>query len=322
MTNRFRKIKACIILSIFVFSAIAVFAPTSSAALFNSLEGQLRLNVKAITNRTVTPNSQPIEFELTVYYDIAGVGADVVYFPPNTKCQVDVIVSGIPDWATVEVNPSSVQINIDTFEPMKTTLLVYADERAPAQSPEDIEISLKAHEVRGLGAAVGESTYGPQRVSFVPAYLPILSYNVIGGTYQQIGPMDTAEFEIELENLANGKTEVQFTIEGLPDGWTASVPNLKTLGSSAFGDEAKSIVTLSVQPPKGFGYHFEKETLQLNLKAKYYGKTGAQEEDYPLDVTVESRGISTVGIEIPIIIILLIVFIVVAVIFFMKKYKQ
>jgi len=321
MTKRFRKIKACIIMSVFIVSVFAVFAPSSSAALFN-LNGQLQMNVKAITNRTVTPNSAPIEFELTIMYTVAGVGAGVVYFPPNTEVPIDITVDNIPEWATVEVNPASVKVNLDTLKPMKATLLIYADERAPAQAPVDVSINLRSQSIRGLGGQVSEATYGPQRVSFVPGYVPILSYNVKGGTYKQISPMETADFDIELENLANGKTEVEFKIKGLPDGWTASVPNIKTLGSNAFEENSKSTVTLSVQPPKTFGYHFEKQTVQLELTATYYGKTGQQTDTYPLDVTVESRGFSTIGIEIPILIIVFIVLIILVVLFYFKKYKN
>ncbi len=130
-------------------------------------------------------------------------------------------------------------------------------------------------------------------------------------------------FDIEIENLANGKTEVVFEIKDLPDGWVVSKPNYITLDSTSYEGNTKAIVTIAVTPPKGFGYHDDEENIQFKVTARYYATTGKTiEQDFPLDLNVESRGFSVIGIEVPIIIILLICLVIFIVIIMLKKFKK
>ena len=307
MNNRFRKIKACIIMSVFIFSAIAIFAPTSSAGLLK-LDASLQLSIKYPDNTTVFPNSGSISYDVIIEYHIMGVGANTVYFSPGQTCKIKLETRNVPEWANAVVGNPQIEVPI-SVEPQRVTtnIRISVDETAPGQQTKIIELFATAEKVYGIGGEVAEVTSGISQIEFTPAYTPILAPVVKGGNYMQIGPMDTANFEIELQNLANAKTEVVFAVSGLSEGWTASFPNTVTLDSTEDSGDKTTIVTISIQPLKGFGYHYEKQTIHFELTARYYSEAeGTRTRDWPVDLTVESRGFSTVGIEIPLIIILLI----------------
>ena len=316
-----RTAKAALMMGIMLISVIAVFMPTGSAALLK-LQGNLTASIGE-PDRIVTPYGQQLQIPIKVGYAISGVGADVVYFA-NNPVRITIEVTEMPEWASISVPIPQILLTISTeFQYDNTTIGIDVNENAPAMATDNIKVLIKAEKIRGIGGEVGEVTYGPIRIDFKPTYTPILSMNVRDGNYQEIGPMENAFFHVDLENLGNGKTEVVFEVLGLPKDWTVSVPNIITLGSKAFGDDPTGSVTLTVQPPRGFGYHDDKETIQLKVKVRYFLSASTTEKEYPLDVTVYSRGISTIGIEVALIVIILIALVIAVILLvFTKKFKR
>lgn len=321
MKKNFKAIKASLMMGLILISLIAVVMPTGQAALFK-LQGNLTASVGG-PKRIVTPYGNQLQIPLKIGYAISGVGADMVYFA-NNKARIRVEVVEMPEWASISVPIPEVLLDISTeFKYANTTIGIDVNENAPAMATDTIKVKITAEYIRGLGGEVAEVTYGPINIDFKPQYAPLLSMNVRNGNLREISPMENAYFQVDMENMANGKSEIVFEVVSLPDGWTLSKPNIKTLGSKSLGDDNTGTVTIAVQPPRSFGYHDDRETIQLKVTVRYSFATGeTAEKEYPLDLTVYSRGISTVGIEVAAIIVLLIVIILVVVIFLIKKIKK
>jgi len=311
-----KTLQTCIIMGILLFSAFTVLMPSSSAL---KLQGNIKLEVGKISNERVSPNVGRLEIPLRIGYKISGLGAGIAYFANNdAKVQID--ISNIPEWASVQVTPAKVAMAISEtdYRYANATMVVTVNENAPALSSANIEVTLTADEIKGLGATVQKVTYGPERILFKPSYIPIIGYT-IDNTLKEIAPGETADFDITLENLGNGKTEVILEITSdLPDGWIASVPSVVMLDSKTFEGEPTKDITLTVQPPYNFGYHNDEQVVRVKLAARYFADDGSLSvKEYPLEVTVKSRGFSTPGFEIAF------VFIAMSLILLMsKKYKK
>ncbi|EMR73475.1 hypothetical protein MCGE09_00624, partial [Thaumarchaeota archaeon SCGC AB-539-E09] len=63
------------------------------------------------------------------------------------------------------------------------------------------------------------------------------------------------------------------------------------------GDDPKSTVQLVVQPPYSFGYHNEREVIQVSMTPSYYADPTLKGQEYVLSFVVQSRGFSTPGFE-------------------------
>ena len=320
MKKNFKAIKTSLIMGIILVSLIAVVMPTGQAALFK-LQGNLVASVGTVSKQ-VTPYGNQLEIPIKIGYAISGVGADMVYFA-NNKAKVHIEVIDSPEWASVTVQIPQLLLDISTeFKYSNTTIGIDVNENSPAIATDTIIIKITAEKIVGLGGEVSKVEY-TLPIDFKPQYAPLLGINVRNGNLQEISPMDNAFFSIDLENLANGKSEVIFEVVSLPDGWVLSKPNVLNIGSKALGDDNTGTATIAVQPPRGFGYHDDQETIQLKVVVRYAFATGETvEKEYPLDLTVYSRGISTVGIEVLAVIILLIIILLVAVIFFFKKLRK
>jgi hypothetical protein len=135
-------------------------------------------------------------------------------------------------------------------------------------------------------------------------------YKVLGSTFQTIGPMDTATFQIEVTNNYDLRTNFNFHMDSAPDGWSAVI-----MDSVLIDANSKKTVLLSVAPPDGFGFHHDTATFSVIV---------ARESPIPttLNFMVESSGFSTIGIEPILLVIILISCIsVIAYLLFKKKSK-
>jgi len=141
-------------------------------------------------------------------------------------------------------------------------------------------------------------------LSFKPAYRALIS-PVPQTNNKIIGPMDTAEFQVDITNMGNARTKVFFEIDydSLPEGWSAIINDNIVLET---GSGSTGKVYLTVRPPKGFGYHDDDAIIRVKITPKYADDTNIQGEPEYLTVSVESRGLSVIGIEIIIPILILI----------------
>jgi hypothetical protein len=106
--------------------------------------------------------------------------------------------------------------------------------------------------------------------------------------------MDTAIFPILIENLGNARTVVLLNVVSVPKDWNAIITSQVTLEEGA-GSTATAY--LVIKPPKGFGYHYDEQTIKISMqpvKADDYSKKG--EITYE-SFLVQSRGFSTPGFD-------------------------
>jgi hypothetical protein len=178
-------------------------------------------------------------------------------------------------------------------------------EQAPAFQQGTIRISATSVALPGLLFTITEERYDYD-ISFEIGYWPVISYEPEKGTLMEIGPLDTADFPIKLENLGNGLTRVQIEPVDLPSGdWSVNIASSVTLASAtAQGGASEKTVHLVIKPPYGFGFHNERETFKIRFTPYYQGGdaslVGISET---LTFNVQNVGISPgIGFEIPLII--------------------
>jgi len=68
---------------------------------------------------------------------------------------------------------------------------------------------MHARTLRGLGCEISEVTFYDE-IPFTPGYSPVISFTTPNGNFKEIGPGNTANFDIHVENLGNAPTEVTF----------------------------------------------------------------------------------------------------------------
>jgi hypothetical protein len=106
--------------------------------------------------------------------------------------------------------------------------------------------------------------------------------------------MDTATFPIVIQNLGNARTLVLLDVVNVPKDWAAIVTSQVTLDE---GPGSTATAYLVVKPPKGFGYHYDEQTIKITMqpvKADQPTKVGSI---YTEAFLIQSRGFSTPGFE-------------------------
>ena len=171
-----------------------------------------------------------------------------------------------PEWCNVTIIPNIIDI-IPTVEWKRNyaNLTIIVNKNAPAFSYRNIKI-----EVRVDGLGVIEGTTINHDVHFRPGYLPILKLNTPEDTYFFTNPEDEAKFDIEIENLGNAKTHIASRVLNIPAGWNAYIEPSTVIGASLIGDTSKKNLQLVVKPPNTFGYHDEREVIQVSIIPSYY----------------------------------------------------
>jgi len=102
-------------------------------------------------------------------------------------------------------------------------------------------------------------------------------------------------FPIDIQNLGNARTVVLLTVVSTPLGWAAIITDQVTLEE---GTGSIATAYLTIKPPKGFGYHYDEESITISMqpvKADDYSKKG---EITTATFLVQSRGFSTPGFEV------------------------
>ena len=302
MTKRLKTIKASIVVGVLLFSLIAVFMPSGIAAPLKS-NANLKLEYNASSlEEHVEPLGGPRPVTLEVGYYVSGIFARqaVSHFARRVLPIIELSVEDTPSYASAWIQPAVVYPELGTsWNTASTTLWVSFKEDVPARHPVTIKVKMKAHKIPGILYEIGGLTsYGD--VSFTPGYLPIISVSTPKGNFQEISPGETANFDIEIENLGNAKTVVDFRILDMPKDWSPNMQSRVTLGAGALGDNPTTTVQLVVQPPYGFGYHNERQTIRVEITPSFFGKPGdpdvtglPQVENF----VIQSRGVSTPGFE-------------------------
>jgi len=142
------------------------------------------------------------------------------------------------------------------------------------------------------------------------------------GNLAEIDPLETADFQIDIENLGNGPTYVKIDLIDEPKkGWSVNIASSVQLAPE--GKNNKRTVHLKIKPPYEFGFHNERKTFGVKFTPNYLGRPEISGQPETYYFNVQNVGMSPgVGYEIPLIIIVLVLFIITCISLFLKRRKK
>ena len=216
--------------------------------------------------------------EMAEYYDIEAL--------------VHLQINSTPSWATASINPTLLLVPLSS-EPVYTniSLNVKVDKDAIPFRQGLVGLKITVDKV----GAINQRTFEIP-VAFTPGFLPMIRIT-IKDNVKKINPMEMATFEIELENLGNGKTNIVSEVVDIPKGWKVKIPSSLILGTNVLSEDNKDKVTLVVKPDESFGYHDERKVINISLTPVYYDNMSLIGEKHILSFIVVSKGFSTPGFE-------------------------
>ena len=321
MKTNLKTVKASIIFSILLIGTMAALIPTTSAA-------TRLINLDSVVEMTSDAEDREDDFlpfgnqrivDVTITYSITNFFANVAEkWLSSEQSEIYLSIGPTPNWFTASIEPNVIRprFTVRGEDPYTVQVEISVNENAPAKNRGEVTVIASVKE-KILPIIFRIKPIDVEfKFSFIPGYLPTIGI-APDDTFKSITPGETATFDIGIENLGNGKTEVAFEVSGVPKGWSANIPTKATVGSAVQGDKNTISVPLTVQPPFSFGYHSERETIAVKITPSYFafpddanytGKT------YTSLFTIESRGFSTPGFE-----TLFVILSLMAVIFIAKK---
>jgi hypothetical protein len=313
MTKHFKVVKTTLITGVILVSLFTAFIPSSLAGIINVEPLMIVTHDRAEEN--VIPKSGVLEVNLSVTLALTGIGVGFVEsysLLKNSDLEITLEVEEDYDWidASVTNSPAKIKIGESGTPYTSARLSLTVTEKAPAFTLGKVKIIATSSRLRGLLFNIAEKTEIFE-VPFEVGYWPVVNYELPKGNFIEIGPLDTADFPIEIDNLGNGVTYVAIEIVEIPVGdWSVSVPSSVTLRSDANAGEegTKATVHLSIKPPYGFGFHNERRTFKVKFTPQYLGNPNLLGQSEIITFNVQNVGMSPgAGFEIPLIVILLVV---------------
>jgi hypothetical protein len=327
MKNIFKKISASLIIVVVLCSVLGLFGSASAQERkpfrFNF---QVNLNVEPKAQdfaKYVAPVTEQRPLDVNLDWTITGLVPSVLKWVSSARqlvIRINVDNNILPDWVTVSVPQSTIYRAISLEDKANFTLIIKFTEDAPATQMFNVPLNVTIEDVDFFGVFINGVSV-EQNIPITPNFLPNFNVNIMK-PYVKISPGSIAVFPVEIENTANGMTEFTLDVEGLPEGWTASVQSVIQIPASSTGNN-KRTVSLQISPPTTFGFFNEKINFNLDVEGKFF-VSGAGIDLVPKNnsylFTVEIQGFSFIGFEIPLLVIILVI--VGIIIFFLKKGKK
>ena len=295
MTKLVRSAKSTIIIAILLVSLFAVSASVKAGP-FIRLNSNIDVSWgEKDFEKPVIPRDEVRRLNLTVKYkvdwggDIAR-GALDAYVNSGKSALINLEVTDHSPWCSV--NLESILVPVPLSTELKTSsvfLNLQLNEDAPAYGEGYVKIRASVGVMGLIGGFDKEFT-----LDFIAEYLPRISVSMPEGNTKEVSPTESAVFPIEVSNMGNARTTVFFKIDNIPEGWTVAVTDDVTLDEVG---GSKEIAYLTVSPPKGFGYHYDEQSIIVTMTpARAEDLTNQGEPSY-ITVVVGSRGFSTPGFE-------------------------
>jgi hypothetical protein len=305
MRKNLRTVKSGIIFGVLLLSLFVAFNPTASAGLIN-VDPLINV-VYPVQDENIVPNSGVLDIPLLTTFTLTGAVASFVEgrsLLSDTPIQIELKVVNKPEWCDASISNPLVQLTPKSPDPYRSTLTVTVTENAPAFTQGVVKISATSKLQRGLLFNIAQTTVEFD-VSFIIGYWAVVSYALPKGNLLEIGPLDTADFEIEVQNLGNGQTKVLMEVLEIPEGdWSVNIISSVTLSSAVYGGAATSdTVHLRIKPPYGFGFHNERRSFKVKFKPHFLGRPDLVGSEETLTFTIQNVGLSPgAGFEIPMIV--------------------
>lgn len=325
MKKNLRTVKTTMIMGILLVSVFAAMVPVSSAKEggFFGFAHVVEIQWPNIENDTlaIKPFEESRAYNIEVKYTLVkGPLGKLIYrfLYAGRRVNIQLNIESYPaEWSTVTMFDNTITLGLPQDPAEEKTyqhqILISVDDKAPAFREGKIAIRVTVDAV-GMIDSFDEVI----ELTMRPDYSPQL--NVVPETQTKvIGPMDTTEIPIKVTNLGNGQTKVSFKVRNVPEDWMAIVTDFIILDP----DQTETVY-LTVKPSRGFGYHDETESIIIEYypawseNLKYRGVTEQ------ISVSIESRGISVIGIEVilPIIILIALVILVIYYFFFRRMRRK
>ncbi len=321
MKKTFRTVKTGFIFGILLLSLFAIFIPTSSAGPLKA--PPLIIVTYPPQDENVIPNSGVLDIVLETTLDLTGPWRSFVEESPllsGSPIQIRLKVESSPPWCDASIANPTVSIPLDEIEPRESRLTLTVTEQAPAFQQGTVIVSATSVALPGLLFTITEERYDYD-ISFEIGYWPVITFEHQKGTLMEIGPLDTADFPIEIENLGNGLTYVMIEPIDIPGGdWSINIASSVMLASSVGGEAgATKTVHLTIKPPYGFGFHKDIETFKVKFTPYAIG-TDLVGTPEIITFNVQSVGMSPgVGFEIPLIVS---VFVIIGVVIYLFRRRK
>lgn len=322
MRKNFRAVKVSLIMGILLVSVFAIMLPVSSVKAQGLFGFASVVDIEWLGENEsviVKPNQEYGLYRLRVTYQITkGPFGGLIYAFLYVGKRVDIkleIIDFPREWSEVllptDTLTFSLRPNLNEIVEKYLTLQISVTEDAPAFRDGKISIRATVNKI-GLIREFDKTL----QLNFKSDYLPLLG--VIPETqHKLIGPMDTAEIPIRVTNLGNARTDAQFRVTNVPEGWIAIVTDKIILETKQTDN-----IFLTVKPPKSFGYHDEYETIVIEYTPRWAENVQVRGITEIVTVAVESRGISVIGIEVILPIIVLIILVIFAIYYLYKQMKR
>lgn len=239
---------------------------------------------------------------------------------------IDLSIEEKPSWCTASLSNKEVQLSIIDPEPYQTTLTVTVNENAPAFKQNNVIIKATSPEVSGLFFTRLEAVESSFEISFIVGYWSVVSYDMPKGTIMKISPYETADFEINIENIGNGPTFVKIELIDEPKkGWSANIASSVQLASATDdGMGTRKTVHLRIKSPFEPGYHNEMGSFRVKFTPSYLGRPDLVGSTEIITFNVKSVGnVKDVESENFLLLILItVIFLIIIITFFLKRRFQ
>jgi len=285
------------IILIFFISLLVASIPTNVAKPIDKFFSYSVIEIDYDENaasESLLPIDMTKEINVTLNYHVDGYFDEII--PPDYEHFgnfVYIYIENTPEWCIATISPNFL-IMPGTVEGVSEnlTLTLKIDENAHALLFGSIEIKV---EVKNTGPVKGGIFYS--NITFNPGYLPLLKINTPDERVKRIGPLESATFEIEVENLGNAKTLLISKAVDVPEGWEVAINVETVIGTITSGDNPKKTITLVIQPPIDFGYHDEREVINISMIPSFYDDPSLTGQEYSVSFLIQSKGVSTPGFE-------------------------
>jgi len=222
-----------------------------------------------------TPNGEALQIPLATAFKLTGRYAKFIEqrsLLRNAIINIELKVENTPDWCYANISNSNVQLPLDHTEPFKSTLTVTVTENAPAFTQGVVKISATSKMQRGIIFNIAEQT-AEFDVSFIIGYWSAVSFKP-KGNIAEIGPYDTADFQIDIENLGNGPTYVEIEPMDYPkEEWDVNIASSVVLSSAVDGGEGVTkSVYLKIKPSVGSDWNNKRQTFRVKFTPCYLGR--------------------------------------------------
>jgi len=300
------KTRLIIIAMVFVFLFSSIFiisAPVSSAETspIIRINGQLDFDWSPDEyEKTIIPRNEVKKMNISMIFTLSyggfGIGEGIYLNYMDYKDRyggfgtgkVELEILSHPSWCHVALESRVVGINVTDRYETKIPIYICLDEDAPGFTQGTIEIKARLLPLNNLLPLTTNTKIF--NLSFVPSYLPIIDVDIDDINTAEVSPDESAVFPIKIKNLGNDNTRVSIDISNLPEGWTAVVTNVLFLEENESG-----LATLTIKPPKNFGYHEKTGIIQLSIIPSKASNASIEGDTISIGFLVRSKGFSVEG---------------------------